>query len=105
MITKQTQDTLNYLEKLAGQKLTLGSFIMSIRQGEEETQVNFAKKLGVSRQVLCDIEHDRRSLSPKKAAQYASILGYPEKEFVRLCLQDLLDRDGLKFCIDIDDAA
>jgi transcriptional regulator with XRE-family HTH domain len=105
MITKKTQESLQYIEGLIGHKLTLGSFIMSIRQGEEETQVAFAQKLGVSRQVLCDIEHDRRFISPKKAAEYANLLGYPEKEFVRLCLQDLIDRDGLKLEIEVDDAA
>lgn len=105
MITKSTQETLSYLENLMGEKLTLGSFILAIRQGEELSQVEFAKLLGVSRQVLCDIEHGRRIISPKKAADYADLLGYSKKQFVRLCLQDMIDRDHLGLIVEIENAA
>lgn len=105
MITKNTQETLLFLESLMGEKLTLGSFILAIRQGEELSQVAFAKMLGVSRQILCDIEHGRRIISPKKAAEYADLLGYSRKQFIRLCLQDMVDREQLGFVVDIEDAA
>ena len=105
MITKDTKETLKYLENLMGEKLTLGSFILAIRQGEELSQVEFAKMLGVSRQVLCDIEHGRRIISPKKAAEYADLLGYSKKQFVRLCLQDMIDRDHLGLIVEIENAA
>jgi len=105
MITKSTQETLQYLENLMGEKLTLGSFILAIRQGEELSQVDFAKLLGISRQVLCDIEHGRRIISPKKAAEYAKLLGYSKNQFVRLCLQDMIDRDHLGLRVEIEDAA
>ncbi len=105
MMTKDKQNTLQYLENLMGEKLTLGSFILAIRQGEEVNQVEFAKKLGVSRQVLCDIEHGRRMISPKKATEYAELLGYSKKQFVRLCLQDLIDRDHLGLIVEIENAA
>lgn len=105
MITKNTQETLGYLENLLDEKLTLGSFILAIRQGEELSQVAFAKTLGLSRQVLCDIEHGRRLISPKKAAEYADLLGYSKKQFVRLCLQDLIDRDHLGLVVEIENAA
>lgn len=105
MITKDTQETLKYLENLMGEKLTLGSFILAIRQGEELSQVEFAKTLCISRQVLCDIEHGRRIISPKKAAEYADLLGYSKKQFVRLCLQDMIDRDHLGLIVEIENAA
>jgi transcriptional regulator with XRE-family HTH domain len=105
MITKKTQETLQYLESLIGGKLTLGSFMLAIRQGEELSQVDFAKMLGVSRQVLCDIEHGRRVISLQKAAEYAELLGYSKKQFVRLCLQDMIDRDHLGLIVDIKTAA
>lgn len=105
MITKKTQETLQYLERLMGEKLTLGSFILAIRQGEELSQVEFAKLLGISRQILCDIEHGRRIISPKKAAEYAKLLGYSKNQFVRLCLQDMIDRDHLGLTVEIEDAA
>ncbi|QRN02954.1 helix-turn-helix domain-containing protein [Legionella sp. MW5194] len=105
MITKQSKDSMQYIESLVGQKLTLGSFLMSIRQGDGETQAAFAKTLGISRQNLCDIEHGRRFVSPKMAAEYAEKLGYSKKQFVRLCLQDLLDREGLTLIVDVENAA
>lgn len=105
MITKNTQETLNILEDIMGEKLTLGAFILAIRQGEELSQVEFSKTLGISRQVLCDIEHGRRIISPKKAAEYAELLGYSKKQFVRLCLQDLIDRDHLGLIVEIENAA
>jgi transcriptional regulator with XRE-family HTH domain len=105
MITEETRKTLQELEAITGEKLSLGSFILSIRQGEELSQVEFAKLLGVSRQILCDIEHGRRIISPKKAAEYADRLGYSKKQFVRLCLQDMLDRDHLNLIVEIENAA
>ena len=104
MITKKTKSSLDFLEKLAGE-LSLGSLLLAIRQGEEMTQVEFAELLGVSRQYLCDLEHERRFASPKSAAHYAQKLGYSSQQFVRLCLQDIVNRDGLNLIIDVQDAA
>jgi transcriptional regulator with XRE-family HTH domain len=104
MTIKKQSETMKFLEKLAG-KLTLSSLLMAIRQGEEKSQVEFAKLLGISRQYLCDIEHGRRTVSPKSAAAFAKKLGYSPQQFVRLCLQDLVNRDGLKLKIDVQDAA
>lgn len=105
MITNETKNSLDFLESLIGKKPTLGDFILAIRQGEEMTQVDFSKLLGISRHNLCDIEHNRRFISPKMAAQFANKLGYSEKQFVRLCLQDMLNREGLALLVDIENAA
>ncbi len=51
----------------------------AICQGEEASQVKFSKMLGISRKVLSDIEQGRRMISPKKAAQYAELLGCSKK--------------------------
>ncbi|HLB43010.1 MAG TPA: helix-turn-helix transcriptional regulator [Gammaproteobacteria bacterium] len=88
-------DALLELEKVSGKKLTLGNFIWSIRMCDEINQADFAKKLGVSRQYLCDLEHGRKSVSPKKAKQFAKKLGYSEKQFIALAVQDTLERDGI----------
>ena len=105
MITKETKKSLDFIESITGSKLTFANNLLAIRQGEEMSQVEFAKQLGITRQYLCDIEHGRRSVSPKMAAEYAKILGYSKNQFVRLCLQDLLDREGLAMTIDVQDAA
>lgn len=104
MATKKKSEAKKFLEEMAGE-LTLPSLLIAIRQGEEMSQIEFAKLLGVSRQYLCDIEHNRRTISPKAAAEFAKKLGYSPQQFVRLCLQDLVNRDGLKLKIDVQDAA
>ena len=43
---------------------------------------------------------NRKSVSPKLAASYAKCLGYPQDQFVRLCLQDMLDKAKLNMTVD-----
>ena len=92
---KVTRKTLKTLEKISGHKLTFGRLLSSIRQGEEESQISFAGKLEISKQYLCDLERGRRFPSVGAAAEYARKLGYAESQFVRLCLQDMVDKEGL----------
>ena len=99
--SKTTKNTLKKLDKIAGGKLTFGRLLWSIRQADGITQVNFSKQLGISKQHLCDIEHNRKSVSPKLAATYAQNLGYAEEQFIRLCLQDMLDRNGINVEVEI----
>ena len=101
MNTNHSVNALTYLEQLSGGPLTLGKLIHSIRMCDEISQVEFANKLGISRQHLCDIEHDRKIVSPKLASQYATILGYSASQFIRLSIQAMLDRDNLDATVDI----
>lgn len=95
------KEAKSFLEKLVGKKLSLGSLLLSIRQGEEMTQVEFSKELGISKQYLCDIERGRRFVSPKAAEGFAKKLGYSPEQFVRLCLQDMMDRDDLHLIVSV----
>lgn len=99
--SKMTENTLKHLEKIAGGKLTLGKLIWAIRDADDASQVDFAGKLKITKQHLCDIERGRKSVSPKLAAKYAEILGYSKEQFIRLALQDLVDREGLNVTVDI----
>lgn len=101
---KKMSDAEKFLTTIAG-KLTLSSLLTAIRQGEDLTQVEFSILLGVSKQYICDVEHARRFVSPKVAAKFAKKLGYSPTQFVRLCLQDLINREGLKLTVDVQDAA
>lgn len=96
---KMSDKSLKRLEKISGQKLTLGALIKAIREGEEMTQVEFAQTLVVSKQYLCDLEHGRRVPSPKLAAAYAEKLGYSQEQFVRLALQAMLNKDKIPFIV------
>lgn len=89
-----------YLEKSRG-KLTLGSALRSIRLCDEISQTAFAKKLKVSTQYLCDLEHNRKIVSAKKAKNFAEILGHSPEQFVALAIQDSLDHDGIHMVVEI----
>lgn len=95
-----TKHTLKSIEKITG-KLTLGKLLWAIRQADGIPQVDFAAKLDISKQHLCDIEHDRKIVSPRLAARYADILGYSAAQFIRLALQALVDQQGLNVQIEV----
>src|SRR5258708_3065018 len=98
---KISSHTLKKLEAISGKKLTLGNLLWSIRKGDDKTQAEFAMILGVSKQYLSNVEHNRRFVRPKTAAEWAKRLGYSTHQFVRLCLQDMVDRDHLKVQVDV----
>ena len=75
--------------------LNLGEFLRAHRLGEEMTQVEFAELLGVSKQRLCDIEHNRANVSIKLAKSFARKLKLPPEWLVKLTLQDQLNREGV----------
>jgi len=101
MTTKHSKESLDFLQSLIGKKTSLGGYLLAIRKDKELSQVQFATALGISKQNLCDIEHNRRFINPKRAAEFAEKIGYLPEHFVKLCLQDLLDRNGLDLSVDI----
>jgi len=104
-IEKINADTQSFLENLVQEKLSISNLIKTLREAEEMLQVDFAKKLNITRQRLCDIEHGRSRISPRMAAEFAKKLGYSEYQFVRLALQDILERDHLSYKIELKEAA
>ena len=101
MITKKKSDAMKFLESLVDE-LTFGGLIEAMRQAEEMSQVEFAKKLGISKQHLCDIEKGRKFVSPERAARFAKILGHSEQSFVALALQDIVNQGGLKLKVSVE---
>jgi plasmid maintenance system antidote protein VapI len=55
----------------------------------------------VSKAHLCDIEKGRKVVSPERAARFAELLGYSADQFVRLALQDVVDRAGLHYTVQV----
>jgi len=98
---KQKSEAVKLLERLTGGPLTLARLLQSIRQGEGSTLAEFAKKLGISRQHLCDIEKGRKVVSPERAARFARVLGYSKEQFVALSLQALIDDADLHMKVEV----
>ena len=92
------------LEKKYG-KLTVGRFLRSWRLSEGLSQKEFAKKLRMSSANLCDLEKERKGVSPEKAYEIAGLIGYPPAVLVRMALQEQVEEVGLKFEVEIKPAA
>lgn len=103
MSTKRKSKASKFLESLVGE-LTFGGLIEAMREAEEMSQVEFANKLDISKQHLCDIEKGRKFVSPERAAKFARILGHSEQSFVALALQDIVRQGGLKLKVSVEAA-
>ena len=81
--------------------LTFGDFLLAARTGLDLTQSEMGKKLDVSKSFICDMEKGRQLVSPKMALKIAKKVGLSEKLAVKLCLQDLLNREKIKMTVDL----
>lgn len=96
-------DAVEFFESLHG-PVTLGGMLWSLRVCDEISQAEFARRLGVSRSHLCDVEKGRKVVSPERAAAWAKTLGFPPTVFVKLALQEQLDRAGVKMNVEVEAA-
>src|ERR1700716_1148507 len=101
---KDYVDAGSVLGKLTKSETTLAGLLEAIRLGEEVSQAEFARQLGLSRSHLCDIVQGRKTVSPARAAKFAKKLGYSEKQFITLALQDIIRKDGLSFTVKLEAA-
>jgi transcriptional regulator with XRE-family HTH domain len=95
----------DWLHRKLGGPMTLGLAIEALRGLYDESQVSFAKKLGISRAYLSDVEKGRRLVGPGKAAQFAKAIGHPPEYFVQLAVDDLLRSEGLRMRAHVEKAA
>lgn len=75
--------------------VSFGGFLRRARASNDLSQVDMAKKLGIARSTLCDIEKGRHLVSPSMAAKIAKICGLSIEMAVTLAFQDQLDRANL----------
>jgi transcriptional regulator with XRE-family HTH domain len=81
--------------------LTFGNALESHRKCKEMNQKEFALKLGISAQSLCDIEKSRRIPSPSRAAKIAKQIGEPEIFWIQLAFQDMLRKEHLRYTVSV----
>ncbi|MGA2582437.1 MAG: helix-turn-helix transcriptional regulator [Tepidisphaeraceae bacterium] len=106
MITKKSKGSSGseLEQRILEGPLTFGAAVEALRVGDEISQAAFARKLGISRQYLCDVEKGRRLVSPEQAARFAKAFGHPPNVLVRLALQDSVSASGLKLKVSVDAA-
>jgi transcriptional regulator with XRE-family HTH domain len=103
MTTKpKKSEAVEFLESLTKGPLTIGHLLYSLRKSDEISQVEFAKKLGISKQTLCDIEKERTAVSSARAARFAKKLKFPPAFFIQLALQEELKREGIRLSVKVE---
>lgn len=100
-IEKKKSAALKFLEGVTGGPLSFGNLLESIRLSEEISQVDFSKKLSISKAHLCDLERGRRAVSVARAAKFAKILGFSPERFVKLVFQGELDRERIALVVEV----
>jgi len=104
MSTKTKSQAMKYMDKIIGSPMTIGSELQAYRMAEDVNQEKLAKKLGISRVHLSQIERGKKFLSPERAAAFARKLGYSERVFLELCFQDQLNRANMRYKIKLEAA-
>jgi transcriptional regulator with XRE-family HTH domain len=91
---------LKEMEKEYG-PLTFGKALGAHRLSEEMSQKDFAKRLGMTPQSLCDLEKGRKLPSADRAARIAEKLKEPAITWVSLALEDQLREAHLAFKVEL----
>lgn len=91
-------------EKLHG-PFSFATFMLGVRTTLDLSQVQMAKKLGISKAALCEIEKGRTLVSPLAAVRYAKKAGFSETVALEACFQDQLRKANIKKRVKIEDAA
>ena len=80
-------------------------FLLGIRATMNLTQAALAKKLGISKSAVCEIEKGRTLVSPEAAVRYARKAGFSLTVAIEACLQDQLTKAKIKKRVRLEDAA
>lgn len=98
------KDANQVFEKIHG-PFSFATFMLGIRTTLGLSQVEMAKKLGISKAALCEIEKGRTLVSPQAASRYSKKAGFSERVALEACLQDQLRKAKIKKRVRIEDSA
>lgn len=99
MITKKNYG-IKQVEKDFG-PLTFAKLLKAHRLGEELTQVQMAKLLGISKQSLNDLEAGRKIPSIHRTTQIAKKIGILPELAIELVLQAQINKEKLDLTIKV----
>src|SRR5690348_15382089 len=91
---------VDVLEKIDG-PFTFAKFLRGSRTTLDLSQAEMARKVGISRAMLCDIEKGRQLVSVALAIKIARKAGFSEKLAAQTCLQDQLRKAGVSWQVKI----
>src|SRR3989338_10219653 len=106
-MTTKNNHTLDALEatKDVWNKMTFGGLVRALRTSDEFSQVELAKKLGVSKQFLSDVEHNRKDVGIAFAKKVSDALGYSIEPLIELLIRDQLRRQHLDYIVELKHAS
>lgn len=82
-------------------EMTFGGLVRSLRLSDEITQVDLAKKIGVSKQFLSDVEHDRKDVGISFAKKISDALGYSVEPLIELLIREQLKKQHLNYTVEL----
>ena len=103
MTTKKTISAREALKDIL--KYSFGEFVKDIRECDEISQTELAKRMHVSRQFVHAVEKDKANVSLEMAIKIARTLGYPYEAFVEIFLNDMLRKSGIKKVVHLESKA
>ncbi len=86
-------------------KSSFGEFVRDIRECDELSQTELARRMHVSRQFINAIEKDKANISLEMAIKIARALRYPYEAFVEIFLNDLLRKSGINKIVHLESKA
>jgi transcriptional regulator with XRE-family HTH domain len=101
------KNTINALEatKDIWSEMTFGGLVHSLRLSDDITQVELAKRVGVSKQFLSDVEHNRKDVGIAFAKKMSDALGYSIEPLIELLIRDQLRRQHLDYIVELKHAS
>jgi transcriptional regulator with XRE-family HTH domain len=83
------------------EQMTFGGLIRSLRESDEISQIELAKRIHVSKQFLNDVEHNRKDVGFNFARKIADALGYPLEPLLELLIRDQLRNQKLNYIVEL----
>jgi transcriptional regulator with XRE-family HTH domain len=103
MITKKSMSAREALKDIF--KCSFGEFVRDIRECDEISQAELAKRMRVSRQFINAIEKDKANVSLDMVIKISRALGYPYEPFIEIFLNDILRKSGIKKVVHLESKA
>jgi transcriptional regulator with XRE-family HTH domain len=103
MPTKKTMSARAALKDVLNH--SFGEFVRDIRECDEISQTELAKRMKVSRQFINAVEKNKAKVSLEMVIKIARCLGYPNEAFVEIFLNDMLRKSGIKKIVHLETKA
>jgi transcriptional regulator with XRE-family HTH domain len=103
MTTKKNISAREALKDVINQ--SFGKFIRDIRECDEISQTELAKRMKLSRQFINAVERDKANVSLQMVIKIAHALGYPQEAFIEIFLNDMLRKSGIEKVVHLESKA